>query len=180
MPIRLQTRRAKSQNTRHSADRSCSQAQVSRPSLRIYQGTSFCVVLLLFLFASDLNWSGYVTMGQRDGSQLKVKGHDSGSQKEQEWRALDQRWSSLIEQRSKPDIAKWRALDDDFHNFAKEYDIHLEEHAKRANQDNRPAQDTASDFARCPPRDDVRGYRCNLFLGPKGVCRYVCVPLSQK
>lgn len=138
------------------------------------------MVLLLFLLVSALNWSGHATMSQRDGSQLKVKGRDSGSSKEQDWRALDQRWSSLIGLRNKPDTAKWRALGDDFHNFAKKYDIHLEERAKRANQDNQPAQDTATDFARCPPRDDVRGYRCNLFLGPKGVCRYVCVPLEQK
>jgi hypothetical protein len=138
------------------------------------------VLLLLFSLVPDLNWTGHATISQRDGARLAAKEHDSGSKKEQDWKALDRRWSSLIEQRRKPDIAKWSALDDDFHNFAKKYDIHLEEHAKRANQDSQPTQGAASDFAECPPRDDVRGYRCNLFLGPKGICRYVCLPLDPK
>ncbi len=35
-------------------------------------------------------------------------------------------------------------------------------------------------FAECPARADVPSYRCYLFPGPKGVCRYVCVPIDKK
>lgn len=104
----------------------------------------------------------------------------SDSRKQQEWKQLDQRWGSLIGQRNSPDNAKWAALEDDFRGFATKYDIHLEEHARRTNQDGKKTQGSAWDFAQCPPRDDVRGYRCNLFTGPKGVCRYVCVPLDTQ
>ncbi len=180
MWMSLRTLRAEQQNLASLANRSGCQAQAFRPRLRLYQRISFCAFFLLFLIGLDLNWSGHATVRQRDGGQSGVKGKDSGSQKEQDWKTLEQRWSSLMDQRNMPDVSKWRALDDDFRNFAKKYDIHLEERAKRINQDNRPTQDTPSDFARCPPRDDVRGYRCNLFLGPKGVCRYVCVPLDGK
>ena len=97
------------------------------------------------------------------------------SPKQQEWKELDQRWAALIAQRGNPDSAKWTALEDDFRAFAKTRDLHLEEHASRANQDKKAA-DASSAFAQCPPRDDVPSYRCNLFPGPKGVCRYVCIP----
>ncbi len=106
--------------------------------------------------------------------------HDTDSRKQQDWKVLDQRWGSLIEQRSNPDSAKWAALEDDLRDFARKYGIHLEEHARKTNQDGKKAQGADSQFAQCPPRDDVRSYHCNLFPGPKGVCRYVCVPLDPQ
>lgn len=115
-----------------------------------------------------------------EGAQPKADTHDVESRKQQEWKALDQRWGSLIEQRSKPDSTKWAALEDDLRGFATRYDIHLEEHARKTTQDGKKTQGDAWEFAQCPPRDDVRGYRCNLFPGPKGVCRYVCVPLDTQ
>ena len=176
----LQTRRTDPQNPRPLADLSSGQAPAFSSKPGISRWLSLCVLVLSFSMVPVLNSNGHGARDQRNGAQLPAKERDSGSQKERDWKALDQRWSSLIEQRRNPEIAKWNALDDDFHAFAKKYNVHLEEHSKRTNQKNRPAQNTAWDFAQCPTRDDVQDYRCNLFLGPKGVCRYVCVPLSQK
>ena len=106
--------------------------------------------------------------------------HQPGSRKQQEWKGLDQRWAALIGERNNPDRDKWTVLEDDLRSFAKKYDIHLEEHASRTNQENKKPPGPGSEFAQCPPRDDVRNYRCNLFPGPKGVCRYVCVPLDTQ
>jgi hypothetical protein len=124
-----------------------------------------CVLLLLVLAPG---W---------ESARPTADAHNIDFRKQQERKALDQRWGSLIEQRSNPDNAKWAALEDDVRSFASKYDLHLEEHATRANPDNKK---TAPEFAQCPPRDDVRSYRCNLFPGPKGVCRYVCVPLNTQ
>ena len=104
--------------------------------------------------------------------------HEIASKKQQEWKELDQRWAVLIRHRSNPDNAKWAALEDDLRGFATKYGIHLEEHASKSDQSNKKAPGGASEFAQCPPRDDSRNYRCNLFPGPKGVCRYVCIPLD--
>lgn len=106
--------------------------------------------------------------------------HQPDWQKQQEWNELDQRWAALIGQRSNADTDKWTVLEDDLRGFAKKYDIHLEEHASRTNRENKKLPRPGSEFAQCPPRDDVRNYRCNLFPGPKGVCRYVCIPLDAQ
>lgn len=180
MWIWSETLRAKCQNAKRLAEWSYGKGEICLLGLRLHQPRSFHVLLLLILLAFDPHWVGQATTSQQDGIRPRAKERDFGSQKGQDWKALDLRWNSLIEQRNKPDAAKWSALDDDFHTFAKKYDLHLEEHANGPNHKGQPAQHTAWDFAQCPSRDDVPGYRCNLFLGPKGVCRYVCVPLSQK
>jgi len=101
------------------------------------------------------------------------------TQQGEDWKAIEQRWSALIAQRRNTDIAKWSSLEADLRAFAKKYDLHLEEHAKKAkpSPSGAPVEDP---FAECPARDDVLGYRGYLFPGPKGVCRYVCVPGEKK
>lgn len=101
------------------------------------------------------------------------------AQQAEDWKALEQRWDDLIEQRGHSDITKWNSLEADFRAFAKKYDLHLEEHAKKAKPGPSGGLADAA-FVGCPPRDDVRGYRCYLFPGPKGVCRYVRVPIGKK
>ena len=98
---------------------------------------------------------------------------DNRTARERDREALELRWRSLVADRKNPDVAKWNSLETDFRTFAKKYDLHLEEHAKKAELAD-------AVFLACPPRDDVRGYRGYLFPGPKGVCRYLCVPIVKE
>jgi hypothetical protein len=112
---------------------------------------------------------------------IPVTGGDGARATQQagDWKALEQRWSALIAQRRQPDNVKWTSLETDLRAFAKKYDLHLEEHAKKAKPSPSGAPLEAA-FAECPARDDVPGYRGYLFPGPKGVCRYVRVPNEKK
>ena len=108
-----------------------------------------------------------------------IVGADDRTSQTEDRKALEQRWNALIAERRNPDVAKWNSLEADFRSFAKKYDLHLEEHAKRA-KSGPPGVLPDAAFAACPPRDDVPGYRCCLFPGPKGVCRYVSMPAQKK
>jgi hypothetical protein len=136
--------------------------------------------IALALLAFDMNWTA-AAAGHCFNPPLVALAVSESSQRRQEedWKALEQRWSALVAQRRSPDITKWNSLEADFRAFAKKYDLHLEEHAKRAKPDL-PVALVDALFTGCPPRDDGPRYRGYLFPGPKGVCRYVCVPTGKK
>jgi len=89
---------------------------------------------------------------------------------------FEKRWNVLLTGRQSEDNASWTILEKDLRVSAKRYDQHLEEHMRRARVVVRgnPAAPPA-----CTVRDDVPGYRCYLFAGPRGVCRYICAPVKK-
>jgi hypothetical protein len=95
-------------------------------------------------------------------------------------KAFEERWNALIAQRSKVDTAKWNALEADIRELAKKHGLATEDHTLKASANAAMSRGGGgSGFSACPPRDDIPGYRCYLFPGPKGVCRYVCTPIKK-
>lgn len=95
-------------------------------------------------------------------------------------RLFEAHWNALLAERRSEDAAKWKALENDLRDLAKNYDQHLEEHMRKAGSDKAGVPGSANSPGNCALRDDVPGYGCYLFLGPKGVCRYVCAPTKKK
>jgi len=95
---------------------------------------------------------------------------------QQDLRLFEKRWNALLSDGQNEDKSKWTALENDLRVSAKRYDQHLEEHMRRAKAavPGNPSAPPA-----CTVRDDVPGYRCYLFAGPRGVCRYICAPLKK-
>jgi hypothetical protein len=120
-----------------------------------------------------------ISFGLLAGMPVLMDADTRPTQQTEARKALEQRWSALIAQRANPDVVKWKSLEADFRAFAQKYDLHLEEHANRA-RPLPPGAPADAVFLACPPRDDVPGYRGYLFPGPKGVCRYICVPVVKE
>ena len=95
---------------------------------------------------------------------------------QQDLRLFEKRWNALLSDRQSDDKSRWTTLENDLRGNAKRYEQHLEEHMRRAKAavPGNPSAPPA-----CTVRDDVPGYRCYLFAGPKGVCRYICAPLKK-
>ena len=92
-------------------------------------------------------------------------------------KAFEERWNVLVRQRSKVETAKWQSLEDELRSVTKKYAERTEDHFRRTSGAAVDSGDGG--FSRCPTRDDVPGYKCYLFPGPKGVCRYVCIPVKK-
>jgi len=95
-------------------------------------------------------------------------------------RLFEAQWNVLLAEPQTGNRAKWRALETDLRDLAKKCGQHLEEHMRRAGGGETEILGNAQSMTNCAPRDDVPGYGCYLFLGPKGVCRYVCAPIKKK
>jgi hypothetical protein len=100
-------------------------------------------------------------------------------------KAWESRWNALIAQRLNPvgpiNSAKWATLESDLSALAKKYGQANEEHVRKQTTDKTTTMGAGGgEFSDCAPRDDIPGYRCYLFPGPKGVCRYVCTPIDKK
>lgn len=95
-------------------------------------------------------------------------------------KAWELRWNTLVAQRPNVDTAKWSTLESDLGALAKKYGQANEEHVRKQTTDKTTTMGAGGgEFSDCAPRDDIPGYRCYLFPGPKGVCRYVCTPISK-
>ena len=93
--------------------------------------------------------------------------------------AWEARWSALLAQRPPGDAAKWNALEAELDALARKYgQANQQQVHKQAS--SKPTTMGSAELSPCPPRDDIPGYRCYLFPGPKGVCRYVCSPITKK
>ena len=95
---------------------------------------------------------------------------------QQDLSLFEKRWNALLADRQSEGKARWTTLENDLRVSAKRYDQHLEEHMRRARA---AVPSNPSAPAACTVRDDVPGYRCYLFAGPRGVCRYICAPLKK-
>jgi len=95
---------------------------------------------------------------------------------QQDLRLFEKHWNALLTDRQSEDQSRWTTLENELRGSAKRFDQHLEEHMRRAKAG---VPGSASAPPACTVRDDVPGYRCYLFAGPKGVCRYICAPLKK-
>jgi len=95
---------------------------------------------------------------------------------QQDLRVFEKRWNALLSDRQNEDKSRWTTLENELRVSAKRFDQHLEEHMRRA-KTAVPGNPSASPA--CTVRDDVPGYRCYLFAGPRGACRYICAPLKK-
>lgn len=98
---------------------------------------------------------------------------------QQDLRLFETRWKILLADRKSQDKAPWAALESDLRVLAKRYEQHLEEHMRRGKAEGTPSPGNPVILSSCSARDDVPGYSCYLFAGPKGVCRYVCAPSKK-
>lgn len=118
---------------------------------------------------------GVLSLGQ--GTQTMASAVSVANNAGSELKAWEGRWSALIAQRPAASAAQWTTLEKDLAILAKKYNFHTEDRTKKQAS---PKTGIGGQLSPCPPRDDIPGYRCYLFPSPKGVCRYVCTPITKE
>ena len=89
--------------------------------------------------------------------------------------SFESRWRDLLQHPQKGDKSKWTLLENDLRANAKKYNQRLEEETSKP-MTGATAVVNSTFTVPCLSQYDRPGYRCFIFPGRNGDCRYVCVP----
>lgn len=93
-------------------------------------------------------------------------------------KSFETRWRDLLQHPQKGDKSKWTLLENDLRANAKKYSQRLEEEASKP-MTGTTAVVNSTFTVPCLSQYDRPGYRCFIFPGRNGDCRYVCVPIAS-
>jgi hypothetical protein len=93
-------------------------------------------------------------------------------------KSFETRWRDLLQHPQKGDKPKWTLLENDLRANANKYNQHLEEEASKP-MTGAPAVVNSTFTVPCLSQYDRPGYRCFIFPGRNGDCRYLCGPIVK-
>jgi hypothetical protein len=93
-------------------------------------------------------------------------------------KSFETRWRDLLQHPQKGDKSKWALLENDLRANAKKYNQHLEEETSKP-MTGATAVVNSTFTVPCLSQYDRPGYRCFIFPGRNGDCRYLCAPIVK-
>jgi hypothetical protein len=135
------------------------------------------IILLLataaVMFFASTNQKTFAQPGPQGGKPTQT-GADKEAWQQYE-KSFETRWRDLLQRPQKGDRSKWTLLENDLRANAKKYNQRLEEETSKP-MTGATAVVNSTFTVPCLSQYDRPGYRCFIFPGRNGDCRYVCVP----
>lgn len=130
----------------------------------------------VLLLLASIDQKALAQPGPQGGKPTQRGADEEGWQQYE--KSFETRWRDLLQHPQKGDRSKWTLLENDLRANAKKYNQRLEEETSKP-MTGTTAVVNSTFTVPCLSQYDRPRYRCFIFPGRNGDCRYICAPIPN-